>query len=139
MIVFENLSRRQEQALTDLLACSSIFEAAQRSGVTEMTLHRWLKQEAFQTAYREARREIVHHAMTRVQQVAGEAVATLQQVMQDGEASAGARVSAAKAILEMAVKAVELEDLETRVASLEEALAAAYEAPGTPVNGAVPG
>jgi len=40
-------------------------------------------------------------------------------VMQDPEAPAGTKVSAARTILETAVKAVELEDLEARIAALE--------------------
>jgi hypothetical protein len=39
--------------------------------------------------------------------------------MQDAEAPASARVSAAKTILETAVKAVEIEDLEARIMALE--------------------
>jgi hypothetical protein len=39
--------------------------------------------------------------------------------MQDAEAPASARVSAAKAVLETAIKAVELEDLEARIVALE--------------------
>ncbi len=54
-----------------------------------------------------------------MQQATGEAVETLRQVMQDPEAPARAKVSAARTILETAVKAVELEDLEERIAYLE--------------------
>ena len=56
-----------------------------------------------------------------VQQATGEAVATLRQVMQTADAPASAKVSAAKTILETAVKAVELEDLEARIVALEAA------------------
>jgi hypothetical protein len=40
-------------------------------------------------------------------------------IMQDSTAPASARVSAAKTVLDTAVKAVELEDLEQRLAALE--------------------
>ena len=53
------------------------YEAAAQSGLAEVTLRRWLKHAAFQTAYREARRAVVQHAIVAVQQ-ATEAVATLQ-------------------------------------------------------------
>jgi len=55
-----------------------------------------------------------------VQQATGTAVQTLAAVMEDAEASASARVSAAKTILETAMKAVELEDLEARITALEQ-------------------
>jgi hypothetical protein len=54
-----------------------------------------------------------------VQCATGEAVETLRSVMQDAEAPASARVSAAKAMLETAVKGIEIEDLEVRIATLE--------------------
>jgi len=46
----------------------------------------------------------------------------LRDVMNDTESPASARVSAARAILEIAVKAVELEDLEARIEELERLL-----------------
>ena len=115
------LSRKQELAISALLTCPTLLAAAQQCGLAEVTLHRWLKGAAFQAAYREARRAVVQHAMTQLQQATGEAVDTLRAVMQDAEAPASAKVSAAKAILETAVKAVELEDLEARIAALEAA------------------
>ncbi len=115
----EKLSRKQEQTIAALLTCNSITAAAAGCGIAEATLHRWLKETTFQTAYREARRQIV-------QQASGTAVQTLEAVMQDTAAPASARVSAAKAVLETAVKAVEVEDLEARLAALE---AAATEQP----------
>ena len=115
----EKLSRKQEQTIAALLTCDSITAAAAGCGMAEATLHRWLKDDGFQTAYREARRAVVQQAITQVQRATVEAVATLRAVMQDSECPASARVSAAKAILETAVKGIEIEDLETRIAALE--------------------
>jgi hypothetical protein len=115
----EKLSRKQDQVITALVTCASITEAAAQCGLADVTLRRWLKREPFQAAYREARRAVVQHAITQVQRATGEAVETLRRVMQDAEAPASARVSAAKAILETAVKAVEVEDLEARITALE--------------------
>jgi phage terminase small subunit len=100
----EKLSRKQEQVITALVTCPSITEAAAQCGLAEVTLRRWLKQGPFQAAYREARRAVVQQAITQVQQATGEAVETLRSVMQDSEAPASARVSAAKAVLETAIK-----------------------------------
>jgi phage terminase small subunit len=115
----EKLSRKQDQVITALVTCASITEAAAQCGLADVTLRRWLKQEPFQAAYREARRAVVQQAITQVQRATGEAVETLRRVMQDAEAPASARVSAAKTILETAVKAVEVEDLEARITALE--------------------
>jgi hypothetical protein len=105
-----------------LLLAPTLADAAHTAGIGEVTAWRWLKEADFQAAYREARRAVVQQAITQVQRATGEAVETLRSVMQDAEAPASAKVSAAKAILETAVKAVELEDLEARLAALEEIL-----------------
>jgi len=115
----EKLSRKEEQALAALLTNPTIGEAAKVVGVSESTLWRWLKDEGFQSSYRDARREAVSQAVARLQSIATEAVDALRGVISDTAAPAPARVSAAKIILEMAVKAVEVEDLEMRLRKLE--------------------
>jgi hypothetical protein len=116
----EKLPRRKEQAISALLLHATLSEAAAALAVDESTLRRWLREDtAFQTAYREARRAVVQQAIVQVQCATGEAVETLRSVMQDAEAPASARVSAAKAMLETAVKGIEIEDLEVRIATLE--------------------
>lgn len=116
----EKLSRKREALISALLTASTLTEAAKLAGIGEATARRWLKDDAFQAAYRDARRAVVQQAITHVQRVCSEAVVTLQAVMGDGEAPASARVSAAKAVLETAVKAVALEDLEARIVELEQ-------------------
>src|SRR5262249_44509727 len=108
-----------------LVICASLTEAAAQCGLAEVTLRRWLKHDGFQQSYRDARRQVVQQAIAQVQRTTGEAVETLRGVMQNPDAPASAKVSAAKTILETALKAVELEDLETRIAALEAQLGAA--------------
>jgi hypothetical protein len=115
----EKLSHKQEQTIAALLTAPNLADAAHHAGIVERTLLRWLKETAFQAAYREARRAVVQHAIAQVQQATGEAVATLRTVMQDSASPASARVSAAKAILETAVKGIDIDDLEVRIAALE--------------------
>jgi len=113
------LTRKQEALISALLTAPSLATAAQHAGLSEVTAWRWLKDATFQAAYREARRAVVQHAIAQVQQATGEAVETLRNVMQDSESPASARVSAAKAILETAVKGIDIDDLEVRIAALE--------------------
>jgi hypothetical protein len=56
-----------------------------------------------------------------LQQTSHAAVSALQDVMSDSDSPASARVTAAKTILELAIRAVELEDLAARVEALERA------------------
>lgn len=115
----EKLSRKQEALISALLTAPTLAAAAHTAGIGEVTAWRWLKDTGFQASYREARRAVVQQAIVQVQRATGEAVETLRAVMQDANAPASAKVSAAKTILETAVKAVELEDLEARLAVLE--------------------
>ena len=115
----EKRTRKQDLAIAALLAHSTLAEAAAAVGIAEPTLWRWLQRADFQHAYREARRQAVGQAIARLQQASSEAVSTLQDVMNDAGALASARVSAAKAVLETAVRAIEFEDLAARVEALE--------------------
>jgi DNA-binding MurR/RpiR family transcriptional regulator len=115
----EKTEQKQERAISALLQAPSLKEAAKEAGISEATLHRWLKDNAFKEAYRAAKREVVNHAICRLQRSSGQAVKTLEDVMRDGESPATSRVSAAKIILEMALKGVEVEDLEKRIEVLE--------------------
>jgi hypothetical protein len=113
------LTSKQQAAIVALLGQPTLKEAAQAIAINEATLWRWLQQPEFQTAYREARRETVRHAIVRLQQHAAEAVDTLHKVMTTEGTAAPVRVSAAKAILEYSMKAVEIEDLASRLEALE--------------------
>ena len=116
----DKLSRKQEHGISALLLQPTLVDAATTIGVDERTLRRWLREHGqFQTAYRDARRAVVQHAIAQMQRATGEAVETLRNIMQDPEAPASARVSAAKAILDTAIKGIEIDDLEARIATLE--------------------
>jgi len=116
----QKLSRKQELAVASLLTQPTIVAAAEKTGVSEATLNRWMKREEFKEAFREARRDAVSQAVARLHQACAAAVATLVGVMADDSAPTGCRVSAAKTILEMAMRAVEVEELECRLVELED-------------------
>jgi DNA-binding MurR/RpiR family transcriptional regulator len=118
----EKLSRKAQQAIAALLTASTLAEAARTAGISEPTLWRWLQRAEFQAAYREARRAAVGQAVAHLQRASGEAVETLRAVMRDLDTPASARVSAARTVLDLALRAVELEDLAARVDALEQAL-----------------
>lgn len=112
-------TRKQEQAIIGLLTCHTIAEAARVAGIGEVTLWRWLQLPDFSERYRAARKQAVSQAVARLQQNAALAVDTLRDIMQDTESKDTARVAAAKTVLEMAFKAVEIEDLQAKMEELE--------------------
>jgi hypothetical protein len=117
------LPERQEAALVALLSHKTLKESALAAGVSLPTLWRYLRDPSFSLRYREARRELVEVAMVRLQNDAEHAARILRDVADDKEAPAGARVTAARTIIELSVKSVELGDLQYRLASLEDYVA----------------
>lgn len=108
-----------EHAITAVLTHPTLHSAAEALGLSRMTLWRIMKRPEFQEQYREARRQIVSHAISQVQQSTVQALKTLREVMEDSQAFATARVLAAKIVLSVAVKGVEMEDVEARLSALE--------------------
>ena len=60
------LTRQKEQAILALLTNRSIEEAARAAQIGSATLMRWLKQEDFNSEYREARRAAFLQAIARL-------------------------------------------------------------------------
>jgi len=116
----EGLTTRQENAVAALITEPTITRAAERCGISERTLHRWLEEPAFASAYRRARREAFGHAISVAQRVAPMAVATQVKVMTDSSAPAASKVAAAAHVLRFAREAIELDDLAERIELLEE-------------------
>jgi hypothetical protein len=115
----EKFSRTVELAVWVLLQTRTLAEAAEILGIGERTLRRWMKRRDFQAAYRAARQQAVAQAVTRLHQITGKAVGTLEAILDDEDAPAGARVAAAKAILELTTKSFAIENLREQIAELE--------------------
>jgi len=120
------LTAKQEKAIAALLTEGSVAAAATKAGIATSTLFGWLRDPAFDTAYRAARREAVGHAIARLQQLSTDAVAVLATVMADKNTPASVRVTAAAKLLDMALRAVEIEDLEARIDQLEQRYVETY-------------
>jgi hypothetical protein len=84
-------------------------------------LWRATKKPEFAAAFRKARREAFSQSVARLQHASNAAVGTLLRVMTDREAPAASRVRAADVILQTALRGMEMEDIEARVAELERA------------------
>lgn len=133
----EKLSRNQEKAIAALLSNPSIPEAAAAVGIAEKTLRRWLDDDGFRAAYREACQQVVAAVVQKLQGAMDKALDELVNILAAEETKFfafqgmvvsernviawGPRLGAAKTILEMGFKAKELADLEARIAALEAA------------------
>ena len=114
------LSRKKEQAIIALLEAPTVKEAAEMVKINPATLYKWMALPEFEEAYRKARHRAMGEAIARLQQASSEAVDTLRDVMGDQEATPASRVTAARAVLELGLRATELELVDERLARLEE-------------------
>jgi len=119
----EKRTRREEAAIAALLTEPTIALAAAKAGIGEATILRWLREPSFGAQYRAARRTVVESAIGRLQQATSDAVAALSRNLQCGVPAS--EIAAAKAIIDFAVKGLELVDLAERVEQLEQAAAGA--------------
>jgi hypothetical protein len=118
----DELTPKQHKALAALLSEPTVTAAAAKCGIGERTLHTWLREPAFAAAYTAARHDAVGQAVGRLQHATGIAVDALVDVLDvDAPTPAAVRVSAAKVIIEYALRFRELDELESRIAALENA------------------
>jgi hypothetical protein len=115
------LGRKKEAAIAALLTQRNTKEAARVANVGLRTLYRWQKDPEFDAAYRPARRAAFGQTTARLQQGSSAAATILMKLMLDANTPASTRVRAAEIIVIHASKAIEIEDVEARVADLEKA------------------
>jgi hypothetical protein len=113
--------RKMEEAIAALLTQRNVEEAAKAINVSTKTLLRWMKEPEFDTAYREARRKAFGQSIARLQQGTSAAATTLLKLLIDASTPASVRARVADSIFNHAAKAIEIEDIEARVAALEAA------------------
>jgi len=113
--------RKKEQAIAALLTSKSVDDAARSLDLNPNTLLRWLQIPEFQAEYLKARRESVFQSVARLQQATGAAGITVLKIMTDPSVPAAVKLRAAEYVCEVAMKGVEMEDIEVRLAALEAA------------------
>jgi len=118
----DDTTNRQQAAIIALLSAPTLRDASKKSGIPERTIYTWMKSDtAFQSAYRQARRDSVQVAIGRLQRISADAVETIKAIMKSEESNASVRLAAAKTILDFALRSTEIDDLESRISALESA------------------
>lgn len=113
------LNIRQERFLKALLESQSIEEACKNANINRTTGYKYLKDPDFMLEYRKLRREAMQQVTARLQKVSEEAVNVLHEVMLNKENTPNARVQAAKNVLEISYRSLELDDIQERIERLE--------------------
>ncbi|BCK78732.1 hypothetical protein MM35RIKEN_09240 [Vescimonas fastidiosa] len=113
------MTPRKEKALQALLVCRTRAEAAKAAGIGESTLREYMKDAEFTERYNQAFGGMVADATRQAQQTLSPALSTLREIMEDREEQASARITAARSILEYAMKLCEQTDILDQLQSLE--------------------
>jgi hypothetical protein len=113
-------AKSDDKLVLALLQQPTLDKAAAAAGISTATAWRRTQDPDFQDQLRKARREAFSQSVGRLQQAGPSAVNTLLRVMADPAAAAASKVRAASQVLEISVRAMELDDLEARIARLEQ-------------------
>lgn len=116
----ESLTTKQRRFVAALLASPTIIKAAEVAGVSETTAWRYLSDPTVRREVADRQSAMLAQASSGVVSDMAVARAVLRQIMADNSASAAARVSAARAILECGLRLFELVTLSDRVTALED-------------------
>jgi hypothetical protein len=114
----QKATRKRDLLITNLLTSSTYAEAAQKTGISECTLYRWLRDPDFQSAFRQARRQIVDHAVSRLTTLTSKAVTTLERNMHSSVPSS--EVRSALGVLDHVKTLLLSEEQDERLTRLEE-------------------
>ena len=114
-----NEAPRERAILALLLSERSLGAAAQRAGVGERSIRRWIAHDAeFQSELSMARRATFQAGVERVQALMGYAVNVLEDLLAETKHPA-ARLGAARMVIELALNRNDAEVLLSRVEELE--------------------
>ena len=111
------LTDKQLRTIPYLLAAPSIEEGCKRAKVSKATVYGWLKNEPFREELRRQREEVVRGALETLKANTAKATETLVKLLESEKEGIQAR--AAEDIIEFTQKAIELEELERRIAAIE--------------------
>lgn len=112
----------QYMAISLLLSEARVSDVADKCGIGETTLRRWLRDDEFKGELAEAQNELVSAAIARLTGTSTDAVNVLVEVMSNKNAPAVARVRSADLVLQHRQKFAELNELSVRLADIEAAL-----------------
>ena len=117
-----DLTQAQQRALPALLTARSVAGAARQSGVSERSLHRWLREDRdFQMKLRQLREDALGQASSHLQQGTSDASAVLYELIQADQLIESGRNTLIRSALDLAFRSASCSDLAERIAKLEQA------------------
>ena len=120
MIEKSNLNQKQLRAITSILETDSIEEAAKKARVGRDSIYRWLKQKEFKDQLEQERRVIFEEGLNALRMATSKAAKKMIELLDHNNSNL--RRLAAKDILSLTIKVIEIQDLDERIGRLEELL-----------------
>lgn len=118
-----NLSVKQARFLQARLAGHNVIAAANIAGISETQAHRWLKQEVFKEAYKQASDELFESALGELKVSMNEAIdGLLKHIRADVEPTAASQMAAIRTWIESGINIHKMAELEEKIAALEQLL-----------------
>lgn len=115
----DRMKGSKNRVLQALITSPTIKAAADQAGVTEKTVYNYLHDAEFLREYQRIGEQCVHAVSGQLVQSMTKAVSVLLEIATDRECVPGARVQAARSILEYGQKFTELSDILPRIEALE--------------------
>lgn len=101
----------KERALQALMTEKDKKAAAAAAGISYRTMMNYLNDKEFMDAYNAAYGQMITHATREAQSNMSDAICVLREIADNKNEAAAARVSAAKATIEYALKLTEIHDI----------------------------
>jgi AcrR family transcriptional regulator len=102
-----------------LLTSPTRAEAAKKLGVSRSTLYRRLQDEEVRAAFRAARMDALTESTATLQIASFEAASALRELATDSTVNPHVRLGACRAILDLAYRAAEIEDVRAEIEQLK--------------------
>lgn len=113
---------KHEKFILALMSTGTVEDAAKVAKISRGTAFQYLRDPEFKEAYLIFRRETMQQSTANLQRISHKAIATFEEVLEDPAAPTSSRIQAARAVLDLAYKGLELDDLIQRLAKIEERL-----------------
>ncbi len=110
-------------AVTAVLRCSSLEEAAQSVAISTATLKRWMRRPQFAQALETAQKEIFSATTNSLRAAGRDCAEILAKIARDETQPAPSRVRAAMGVVGLLMKLHDLENFDVRLSRIEAMLA----------------
>ena len=102
-----------------LLSSDTQAEAAAKCGLSDRALRGYLADPAFNAEYQRRKRQLVSDATRQIQASYQSAIRALRGIVESDTSSEGARISAARALLEYGLRFTDTNDIMTQLEDME--------------------